>query len=50
MYEYIKQDKQIASAFNYSDPRFVLFDKHIVYPGDSISNIIVDKTKQFLNK
>jgi hypothetical protein len=50
MHLYVNQEKKDTTSFNNSDIKFDLFEKQIVYPGDSIANLIVDKTKKSLNK
>lgn len=50
MYLYTIQEKSISPDLNNPNENLTLFEKQVIYPGDSIASLIVEKTKQFLNK
>ena len=50
MYLYTIQEKSISPDLNNPNDNLTLFEKQVIYPGDSIASSIVEKTKQSINK
>jgi hypothetical protein len=50
MHLYTTQEKSISPDLNPVNDNLTLFEKQVTYPGDSIANLIVEKTKKYINK